>query len=84
MNRDHFYPTIIILSRSIQHAATKEELYVISQQIKQAADDFKLFRIASMEQELADLRDQLESRLDELKRDSERGVDSHCGTYYPS
>lgn len=84
MNRDHFNPTIIVLTRSIQHAASKEELFVISQQIEQTAEDFKLFRIPSMEQDLADLRDQLQDRLREIDRDSKNGVDTQCGTHYPS
>ncbi len=84
MNRDHFNPTIIVLTRSIANAASKEELYVISQQIEQTQEDFKLFRSMSIQLELDDLRDQLQERLREIDRDSKNGIDTQCGTLYPS
>lgn len=82
MNKQHFNPTIIILSRSIGHAASSDELYVISQQIEQASEDFKFFRIPNMAEDLADLREQLQARQEELKRDGLKSCDTQCGTYY--
>lgn len=71
MNKQHFNPSIIVLSRSIGHAASTEELYVISQQIEQAAEDFKFLNIENKAEDLADLREQLQARLEELKRENE-------------
>lgn len=82
MNKQHFNPTIIILSRSIGHAASSDELYVISQQIEQASEDFKFSRIPNMAEDLADLREQLQARLEELKREEGKITETQCGIFY--
>lgn len=82
MNKQHFNPTIIILSRSIGHAASSDELYVISQQIEQASEDFKFFHIPKMAEDLADLREQLQARQEELKRNDGKIFNTRCGTLY--
>lgn len=79
MTKDHFNPTVIVLSRSIGHAASKEELYIISQQIEQAGDDFKFLHIPNKDEDLADLRRQLQDRLEELQRDNTETIQTQCG-----
>lgn len=82
MRKEHFPAMIIVLSRSIGHAGSLDQLFVISKQIDQAGEDFKYFNMKNMDVHLSELREQLLGRIDEMKRETK--IETQCGTYWPS
>lgn len=79
MIKENFVAALLVISRSIGHASSKEELMVINAQIEHLEEEFKLFNIPDFSADIEELRSQLHERMNEFNNPQK--VFTQCGIF---
>lgn len=80
MIKENFTTAMLVINRSIGHAGSQEELFVITQQIEHLEEDFRLFNISGFNETIAELHRSVRERINYVN--SEKVTHTQCGTFF--